>query len=317
MTRKRRRLTGTNPFQSVPPASWDLAFIHAHQHWIRRPLANQKTPLLHCIEVLKFNATPQVDYLLQHNADPNHPGPGQERPLHVACQLHHSPICKLLLTAKASVHVRDLHDNTPLQLICRSFHKPAKLIKMLLEAGADINALNDEGFTPATYIMLDEFCVPKWTKLLIKYQTNFRCMSINLYRNIIRYQDVKWLEFLLRYYPEGAMEIQSDGSPLALRHAYFWDQTPCLKVLLATGLFFNSKFPVCSSNTSWGLCATQYLAARCHITLLLGVNHDRSKVLGRFWQHPLCDHSLLAELVQWIVRYDNCVVDCGAPQIPL
>jgi ankyrin repeat protein len=69
-------------------------------------------------------------------------------PLMLAASLGYNHICKILLDAGAHVNATDLEGNTPLHLAIQ--HR--NVVQTLLAYGADVNALNDDGYTPIMLI---------------------------------------------------------------------------------------------------------------------------------------------------------------------
>ncbi len=69
-------------------------------------------------------------------------------PLMLAASLGYNNVCKILLEAGADVNASDLEGNTPLHLAIQHWN----VIQTLLDYGADPNALNDEGYTPIMLI---------------------------------------------------------------------------------------------------------------------------------------------------------------------
>uniref|UniRef100_A0ABD2XJS5 Uncharacterized protein n=1 Tax=Trichogramma kaykai TaxID=54128 RepID=A0ABD2XJS5_9HYME len=112
--------------------------------------------LLHL--AMRDQHTALVRKLLKRGADTHRANDEYKLPLHVACEktaLHLDlPIgdwCKLLWIGSgnkvaANLDARDKWGNTPLHLAC--FGENAKMIKLLMENGADPNSANEEGKTP-------------------------------------------------------------------------------------------------------------------------------------------------------------------------
>ena len=71
---------------------------------------------------------------------------GHGSPLHVAVQRNYQDIAELLLKHGAVVDLRDLNDYTP--LANAAWNGDLGMVKLLLDAGADINATNYQGHSP-------------------------------------------------------------------------------------------------------------------------------------------------------------------------
>lgn len=67
-------------------------------------------------------------------------------PLHVAAERGNTEVVKLLLEAKADIDPKDDDGKTPLHWAVHSGRSEA--VKVLIEAGADINARDNDGNTP-------------------------------------------------------------------------------------------------------------------------------------------------------------------------
>lgn len=62
----------------------------------------------------------------------------------LAASLGYNQICKILLDAGAYINAINLDSNTPLHLAVQY----PDVVETLIENGADANALNDDGYTP-------------------------------------------------------------------------------------------------------------------------------------------------------------------------
>lgn len=65
-------------------------------------------------------------------------------PLMLAASLGYNQICRILIEAGANINAINLDSNTPLHLAVQY----ADVVDTLIDNGADINALNDDGYTP-------------------------------------------------------------------------------------------------------------------------------------------------------------------------
>ena len=92
---------------------------------------------------VKFGNQRIISILLAAGADVN----GDEFPLHTALSHKPFPCIKLLIQAGADVNRQDSFQMTPLHLaVSRLFE--TKTIRLLLESGADVNIPDEEGLTP-------------------------------------------------------------------------------------------------------------------------------------------------------------------------
>jgi len=69
------------------------------------------------------------------------------QPLHSAAAGRHHEVCRLLIAAGADVNARQRHGFTPLHAAAQ--HGDVELVELLLSAGADPRAPRDDGETPA------------------------------------------------------------------------------------------------------------------------------------------------------------------------
>jgi ankyrin repeat protein len=91
-----------------------------------------------------------VKVLLAHGADPNAPGEFEFTPLNNAAHMRRAEIIKLLLDAGAAVQGGG--GSTALHAALQPMHKPPASslasVKLLVEHGADVNAIDADGDTP-------------------------------------------------------------------------------------------------------------------------------------------------------------------------
>jgi len=88
-------------------------------------------------------ATQVVSLLLSLKADPNVKGVGGYTSLHLA---RDKDTVRLLLEAGANIDSKDNEDSTPLQYAVHSGN--VEIVEMLIRAGANVNTQNSHGWTP-------------------------------------------------------------------------------------------------------------------------------------------------------------------------
>jgi hypothetical protein len=81
--------------------------------------------------------------LLDYGANPNALAEGDMTPLHFAAMLAHAELAGLLTRRGARSDIRNTSGLMPLHLAAND-----KVVKVLVEAGADVNALTSKGLTP-------------------------------------------------------------------------------------------------------------------------------------------------------------------------
>jgi Ankyrin repeats (3 copies) len=118
-----------------------------------------KSGLTPLIEVLENCSLPAVAALIEHGADVNagNTFAGTVKfgaielihmtPLHMAAPYCGADVTKLLLDAGAKVNAEDIRGMTPLMLAVASEHQDAGVVRLLLKAGADPNARSKAGET--------------------------------------------------------------------------------------------------------------------------------------------------------------------------
>ncbi|XP_043472538.1 putative ankyrin repeat protein RF_0381 [Leptopilina heterotoma] len=94
-----------------------------------------------------------VEFLLSVGSDVNAETKFYETPLHLASKIRHKKISLLLLRAGADVNATTVADDTPLHLAVKHLSKDddGKFLKMLINNGADLTAINDDGLIPLSY----------------------------------------------------------------------------------------------------------------------------------------------------------------------
>lgn len=92
-----------------------------------------------------------VNLLISRGANVNAYNKKNNTPLHIVCKsdtYNSQKIVEILLKAGANINVKDINDNTPLHLICKyniDFKVSVNITNILLNAGADINIINNQG----------------------------------------------------------------------------------------------------------------------------------------------------------------------------
>ncbi len=89
-----------------------------------------------------------VELLLKYGANPNSVDYRGETPLHSAAQCNNLPAVELLLKHGANPNSADRYGVTPLLIACRRGYPYKRLIRTLIDAGADIHATGRDGRTP-------------------------------------------------------------------------------------------------------------------------------------------------------------------------
>jgi len=92
-----------------------------------------------------------VAYLLSVGANPKKGASwkGYDTPLHVAAQHGHMGCVQVLLSNNVPVDIKNASKQTPLILAARS--RQASVVKLLIENGANVNAIDKMGTTPLEY----------------------------------------------------------------------------------------------------------------------------------------------------------------------
>lgn len=115
----------------------------ADKHYVNQ---STYTPLLTAVSNNKY-ATVKV--LLENKTDPNFIHGFHMSPLHIAASRGYENIVDILIEHGTSVHSREVEGNTPLILSAKNGHYI--VMKALLKAGCDVNAANYRGCTSLHY----------------------------------------------------------------------------------------------------------------------------------------------------------------------
>lgn len=86
-------------------------------------------------------------FLLDNSIKINEKGINDYTPLHTAIQKRHYNFAKLLINYGAIVNCKDDHGNTPLITAVMNYRNDDKMIKLLLENGADPSLENNYGIS--------------------------------------------------------------------------------------------------------------------------------------------------------------------------
>lgn len=97
-------------------------------------------------------------YLISQGGDVDEKNLSQDslatRPLHLACLVGNLEATRLLLDAGADIEARGIHGTTPLDYSLFSLNGDLNLVKLLIERGADVNAPDRAGMTPLRIAIL-------------------------------------------------------------------------------------------------------------------------------------------------------------------
>jgi len=140
---------------------------------------------VHDVEIIKL--------LLEYGADPNYINFDDDRyynllsPLNVVLRSHHADyvleIVALLIEYDVDVNL-EARGGTPLQVYCRTYSKPAEILKLLLENGADPNKHSDyyKGLNAST----GHFEITKQTPLIV-FCNSYYAEDLEVVRLLIEY----------------------------------------------------------------------------------------------------------------------------------
>ena len=176
------------------PLIWQCWSVRNHGG-IRRLLAAGAVPhVLNChqhspmLMALWWDDTALVQLLLEAGVSPNAQlNDAGEHPLHHAYSVD---TARVLLAAGADVNAADAEGYTPLM---RVRGENAELIRFLLVAGADVNARNDGG-NVLDHIL---FRSKEVDRLLMEAGARYRADDMNDVESAVEYPDTRWLRLLL------------------------------------------------------------------------------------------------------------------------
>jgi ankyrin repeat protein len=108
-----------------------------------------------------------IQTLVKHGADINGRGADDdEPPLSVAASTQRHDIATLLLAMNADVNVKDGYDSTPLHNAITYYNGDIQMIRLLISAGANVNAMDCRGHTPVSEAAYAG-CLPPLRELLM------------------------------------------------------------------------------------------------------------------------------------------------------
>lgn len=162
--------------------------------------------------------------LIEHGADVNYRKPGQETPLTYACMYGHLEIVELLLNAGADVNKQGGYNRTPLMYAAAYADQPKfkKMLKLLLEKGADPNLKTEADDNALMEILWKEKVDPEAVQLLIDHGLDIEFMSRKYYHvtALMRAANLGHFEAVKVLIEKGAnISIRSKGNETALSNA--------------------------------------------------------------------------------------------------
>lgn len=198
---------------------------------------------------------------------------GGNTPLHLACTLQQTEIVELLLNANADLNLKTDDDLTALQCVLESasiFKIDMDLVKLLIEAGADVNSVNKLGRS-ALHLVCDKEVKNRgkeaaWAEYLISRGANVHMKS---------FQVLSPLHYASRWWKRNSLPVvkvliqagadvndKSKGDWTALHFAASTNFLPTVEYLLSIGarvedannLGETPLHRVCASNISKNNC---------------------------------------------------------------
>ncbi len=110
---------------------------------VNSPDKDKMTPLHHAVDTENLKV---ISLLISHEADVNAVNYKKETSLHIAVFKGNADAVKLLLKHGADHTKRDMHDRIPLLYAC-GVGKSIEAVKLLIDAGSDVNDKNSRGET--------------------------------------------------------------------------------------------------------------------------------------------------------------------------
>jgi ankyrin repeat protein len=114
-----------------------------------------------------------AQYLLSQNADPDLPDENGRTPLWVAAELRDLKVVRMLVAAKVDIHS---FDNQKKWTALHAAYDSPETVHILLEQGADINRLSEQGNTPLDLAIWNNF--PKVIETMLKESKNKPDLSL-------------------------------------------------------------------------------------------------------------------------------------------
>jgi ankyrin repeat protein len=129
------------------------------------------------IRATKHKNEPVCKFLLEHGANVNAQTEHGQTALMAAAHNGNAAICALLIAHKADVNLKNTKGSTALLLLACSKEKNKEVCKMLLNAGAEVDAHRDSQDTPlleaASHYRYNEVC-----KILIEHDADINAQSV-------------------------------------------------------------------------------------------------------------------------------------------
>jgi serine/threonine-protein phosphatase 6 regulatory ankyrin repeat subunit A len=176
------------------------------------------------------NDLAMMTLLLDYGADPNFPNhPGRELPLYTAINLGHTRKVALLAARDADIHNRPFRNSQP-PLHTAAFKSRVRTVRVLVDAGCDVNAVARNGKTPL--MMAAEYASKETVQMLLDCGANpyfTRADGTNALfaavLNAVKTQSISIMRLLLDY----GLDVNSRDSR---------QRTPFLYALSQSGVNF-------------------------------------------------------------------------------